>query len=232
MKIGLLIVATNLYMNFLPQLLGSVRSCFLRNTRHDINAYVWTNRQLSANGITRFQQDHLPWPHTTLRRYQFFWSQQAVLRECDYLFYCDVDMTFVGPVGEEVLGDLVGTIHPGFWNKPRTAFSYETNEASTAYVPPERGEKYYAGGFNGGTASEFLAMSECLSRNIQIDLDKGIIAKHHDESHLNNYLATVKAPTVALSPSYCFPMAKWARALPFERKIVALDKNHAKMRAE
>ena len=44
------------------------------------------------------------------------------------------------------------------------------------------------GGIHGGTANAFLEMSEVLNRNIQIDLENGIVAKVHDQSHINKYL--------------------------------------------
>lgn len=45
---------------------------------------------------------------------------------------------------------------------------------------------------------------------------------------MNRYFLT-HPPPVILSPAYCYPQS-WR--LPFPRKIIALDKNHAAMRKE
>jgi histo-blood group ABO system transferase len=139
-------------------------------------------------------------------------------------------MRFEGNVGEEILGELVATQHPGFYDKPYSFFSqsYEKRPQSTAYMPPGYGGKnYYAGGFNGGRTARFLQMSEELKNNIDIDLKNGIIACWNDESHLNHYLSG-NTPTIVLSPAYCY---QEERAMPFERKLVALLKNHAELRS-
>jgi histo-blood group ABO system transferase len=95
-------------------------------------------------------------------------------------------------------------------------------------MPPGAGMEYYAGGFNGGR--RYLKMAKTIRSWVDEDERKGIIAKWHDESHMNRYLYE-NPPTVILSPAYCFPEAPWASSLPFPRKLVALDKNHAEMRS-
>jgi hypothetical protein len=54
-----------------------------------------------------------------------------VVRDFDYAFALVADMVVVDLVGDEVLGDRVGTMHPGFIGKRGT---YEANPASTAFV--------------------------------------------------------------------------------------------------
>ena len=66
-------------------------------------------------------------------------------------------------------------------------------------------------------------MSEILKNNIEEDLSKGIIAIWHDESHLNHYLFN-NPPATELNSGYCFPEGA---KLPFEKKILALTKNHS-----
>ena len=70
-------------------------------------------------------------------------------------------------------------------------------------------------------------MAECIKKNIDIDLNNNIIAVWHDESHLNRYFIDNK-PEIELSPSYCYP-ENWN--LPFEKKLIALDKNHNEIRS-
>jgi histo-blood group ABO system transferase len=137
-------------------------------------------------------------------------------------------MNFVGEVGTEIIGDRVGTIHPGFYHKTRLSnVALEKRPQSLAYIPPNTIENYFAGGFNGGSTQEFINMSKQISKNINLDLQNhNIIAEWHDESHMNKYFHENK-PTVKLSPSYCYPES-WS--LPFEKKLLALDKNHNQIR--
>lgn len=139
------------------------------------------------------------------------------------MYYCDADMLFVDHMDDEILGDLVGTIHPGFYNKYG---SYEKNPLSLACIKPKEGKKYYAGGFNGGKSENFLTMCIKIKNNIDIDLSNNIIAVWHDESHLNHYFID-NPPTNELSPSYCYPES-WD--IPFKKILLALDKNHKEIR--
>jgi len=163
-----------------------------------------------------------------LMRYHAFVKAKDVLSAMDYLYYCDADMRFEGTVGEEVLGELVATKHPGFYDKPYSFFSqsYEHRPESAAYMPPGYGKAYYAGGFNGGRAGRFLEMSEQIKGWVDQDAAKGIVAVWHDESHLQRYM-TGNQPSVELSPAYCY---QEELNMPFERKLVALKKNHAEWR--
>ena len=94
-------------------------------------------------------------------------------------------------------------------------------------MPPGYGKAYYAGGFNGGRAKRYLQMAKELARRIDCDTAKGITAVWHDESHWNRYLAEHE-PTVVLTPAYCY---QEELQMPFQRKLVALKKNHADWRS-
>jgi len=227
MKIGLLVIATNKYIKFVYPLWESVKRHFMTKTPHEVTMFVFTDQPDVPPGTVRIPHEHKPWPAPTLMRYHAFLENQDKLKDQDYLFYCDADMLFVDDVGEEILGEVVATIHPGFYNKPREQFSYETRPQSQAYMPPGCGTQYFAGGFNGGRATRYLGMAKELAGWIDRDKKNGIIAVWHDESHWNKWLAG-NPPTVKLSPSYCYPES-WA--LPFPKKLLALDKDHAEMRS-
>ncbi len=69
-------------------------------------------------------------------------------------------------------------------------------------------------------------MSQAIETNIDSDLNKGIIAVWHDESHLNRYFID-HPPTKILCPSYCY----YERTnLPFSKKIITVDKDLYEMR--
>jgi histo-blood group ABO system transferase len=229
MKIGLLIIATNKYTQFLQPLIEGADNFFLKN--HEVNYFVFTNREInipSTRNIVKVDTEHKDWPWMTLGRYKIFTNNSDMLSEMDYLFYCDADMKFVGNVGDEILGERVGTIHPGFFHNPNSSnVALEKRPQSLAYLPINTIKNYYAGGFNGGTSEEFLKMSKIISNNIDIDLEKhNIIAEWHDESHMNKYFYE-NNPSIELSPSYCYPESL---SLPFEKKLLALNKNHNEIR--
>jgi histo-blood group ABO system transferase len=158
-----------------------------------------------------------------MMRLSMYDMHSDLLSQMDYLFATDADMLFVDTVGDEILSDRVATQHPGFVGKRGT---YETNRISTAYVGPQEGQYYFAGGFNGGSSKEFLKMVHTITENIKKDLEKGFIAVWHDESHINRYFIN-NPPTLILSPSYCYPES-WN--LNYHRRLLALDKNHSAMR--
>ena len=227
-KVGLLIVATGKYIDFVPALIDSANKYFC--TDHDVTNFVFTDGKAPiADNVVQIEQKKLGWPYDTLMRITMYDKHADKLNDMDYLFAVDADMLFVSIVGDEILSDRVATQHPGYIGRRGT---YETRRESTAHVGPTEGAHYFAGGFNGGSTKEFLKMVATLTQNIQSDLSKNIIAVWHDESHINRYFID-NPPTRVLSPSYCYPestVATQGRVLPYQKKLVALDKAHIQIR--
>lgn len=223
MKIGLLLISTGKYDRFVQPLLDSARQYFMKN--HELTFFLFTDSERWNNekDVVCIFKRHEPFPAPTLKRYETFSSNESLFNDMDYLFYCDVDMLFVSEVGDEILSDRVATIHPGFMGGRGTP---ETRKESLAYVPQTQQMIYFAGGFNGGRTTVFLEMCRVLSNNIKKDLENNIIAIWHDESHMNRYFID-NPPTLKLTPAYCYPES-WN--LPFQKKLLALDKNHEEVR--
>jgi histo-blood group ABO system transferase len=230
-KVGLLLIATNKYVEFLDELISTADEYFLKN--QEVTYFVFTNEKINLNTdrkVVRIETEHKKWPWMTLGRYEIFQNSSDILSSMDYLYYCDVDMRFVSEVGDEVLGDLVGTLHPGYWNREDGSGTPERNSKSLAYIPVGSKNKYYAGGFNGGTYKRFMKMCFRLDHNIETDHRNNIIAIWHDESHLNKYLFE-NPPTISLDPGYCYPEDNKAffqgnSDVPFKAKLIALNKDH------
>jgi histo-blood group ABO system transferase len=220
--IGLLIVATGRYINFVEPLIASARKHLLPG--HQKTYFIFTDGQVPVmDDVVGVYQKRLGWPYDTLMRCAMYTAHTDLYDSIDYLYALDADMLLVDTVGDEILGDRVATQHPGFVGLRGT---YETNRASSACVEPYEGSCYFAGGFHGGSRDEFLQLAATMYHNIMRDLEHNFIAIWHDESHLNRYFID-HLPTVVLNPSYCYPGNK---RIAYPKKLVALDKNHAEYR--
>lgn len=225
MKVGLLIIATDKYTRFLKNLISSADKFFCKN--HEVNYFIFSNLNndvQTERKLNIFNIEHKPWPWMTLGRYHIFYDHYQALSQMDYLYYCDADMLMVDEIGDEIFSDRVATQHPGFFGERGTP---EFRNKSLAYIDPSEKMEYFAGGFNGGSSKEYLKMCKILSENIKKDLDNDIIAIWHDESHINRYFID-NPPTKILTPSYCFGEGM---NIPFEPKLIALNKNHTEIRS-
>lgn len=223
-NVGLLIMATGRYIEFVPPLITSARKFFC--TSQKVTYFIFTDQStdnIIADDVKVIYQKRLGWPFDTMHRFLVYLKNWESLKDMDYFFACDADMRFVDTVGDDILGDLVGTRHPGYVSKRGT---YETNEISTACVKRNEGKCYFAGGFYGAKRQAFLKLLQTLTTNIDTDLKKKFIAIWHDESHLNRYFID-NPPNIILSPEYCYPES-WE--LPYKKRLIALDKNHAEWR--
>ena len=216
MKIGVLTIATNKYIDFIPKLYRGLEDHFIEHER-----ILFTDRDYAGERVVKIP--HEGWPYVTLKRFHYFCDPADLLSKYDYLLYLDADTVIVDDFGEEIIGDLMAALHPGFYAAKEPDFTYERDPKSTACTT--NGTRYYYGAINGGR--KFLEMCHTLRDNVQKDLDNGVIALWHDESHLNKYLAD-NPPDVVLDPSYCYPQG-WG--LPFKPKIVVPKKNHKEMRS-
>lgn len=232
MKIGVLLVSTGRYHIFLQPLIDGIEKHFFKD--HKVEMYLFTDRvnELKHSdriNITQIATEHKPFPYPTQHRYHFFTSAYEIIK-CDYLFYMDVDMGIVADVGEEILGDLVAVLHPGFY---RGGGSWETRPESKSYIPPEKRIKYYAGGVQGGRAETYLSACSEMAAAISDDENRGISPVWNDESSWNEYLTRHDHKT--LTPEYCMVeedslQRRWGIAdLP--KKIIALKKDHAALRS-
>lgn len=221
MKIAILYICTGRYAQFFDTFYDSSERYMLNGMEK--HYFVWTdNDQLTtAPNVTLIHHDCQGFPMDSLMRFDMFLSIADTLKAYDYTFFLNANMLFVAPVDEAVLPtSLAAVVHPGYYNKPAWRYPYERNKASKAYIPPRQGDyKYYMGSLNGGKTNDYLLLAETCSRNIHDDLERGFIAKYHDESHLNRYLRDHTCKP--LSPAYAYIEGK---QMPFEAKIVIRNK--------
>jgi len=228
-KVGLLFIATSKYKIFIENLVKSADNFFLKD--FNVEYFLFTdeiqNIEYSKRKVNQIKISHKNWPFMTLERYKIFNENSHIFSNFDYLYYIDVDSVFLDEINEEIIGNLVVTEHHGYWKMRGTP---EDNPRSTAFISYNENINYVCGGFNGGKKETFLEMSKTLSENIDKDLENDIIAKWHDESHLNRYIIDNK-PDIRLSPEYCYheyyhPHYIFRSNKP---KIIALKKDNNKL---
>jgi hypothetical protein len=240
-KLGIFYISTGKYTIFWQDFFLSAEQYFLRNSDVEVNYFVFTDSDFikyeHLNRVHKIHQESLPWPLITLDRFSIFQKAKPAIYDMEYLFFFNANMNFVKPVGTEILPDngrsLTFVIHPGYWHKDKSKYTYERNIRSTAAVKGHEGTFYFMGGLNGGTASAYIQMIEHLERQISIDKSNNIVAKWHDESHLNRYAIDHSDSIKVLDPSYGYPEG-WN--LPCQPKIVIRNKakygGHAFLRNE
>ena len=213
-------------------------------------------RSLTRVKVDAVQIEPLGWPDATLLRYEVFNAHREHLNQ-DLLMHLDADMLLVEEVGQELEPEhwrngIALVRHPGFRRpafsnrvemyarRPRIAVadlrlklrlgaigSWESDPRSLAYVPRELRKTYVCGGTWMGQRAQFLSLIAELASRTRTDLDAGVIAVWHDESHLNWYCS--EHDTTVLSSEYCY-----APGLPnlndLHARIVAVDKGNERTR--
>jgi hypothetical protein len=225
MKILLNLIATNKYLYFLDHICPTIEEHFFHG--HEITALVHTNLEIpekfqnsSRMKFIKNPIQHEPWPAPTLKRFEYFLSAQEELEKNDFCFYIDVDSLFIKDLPEDILQTkgMIGTIHPCLFNGPGTP---DRNPNSKAYIPHGTNNRYFCGGFIGGSTEDFIRTSTIIRDNINDDLSRGVIALWHDESHINKYFFE-NPPTVVLDRP--FAVAENLTSPEESSRILFMDK--------
>ncbi|XP_029470252.1 histo-blood group ABO system transferase-like isoform X2 [Rhinatrema bivittatum] len=237
-RVGLTLFAIKKYVVFLQLFLETAEKFFM--VGYKVNYYVLTDRPEAVPNVTLKEgrsvvvlktQSNARWQDISMRRMEMIslFAKKQFIGEVDYIVCVDVDMKFSDHVGVEILSDVFGTLHPGFYKGQRQRFTYERRSESQAYIASDEGDFYYAGGFFGGTVEEVYKLTNHCSHAILTDKANGIEAIWHDESHLNKYLLTHK-PTKILSPEYLWDNNMGVPEILKKRRFVAVPKNHNQIR--
>ncbi len=241
-NIGLLLIATNKYKQFVQPLLDGIAKHFVKDSV--INVHLFTDSPDTVYKTNDRVQLHIykippyKFPQATLYRYKIFDFFAPYLKE-DYLFYMDVDMRIERDILASDIcaeGKLTAVRHPGFyynngWGSPNT------NPKSTAALREVYQKTYYAGGFQGGYAKLYLAAVKLLKSNIEVDENAGVMAEWHDETHwnwLHNYPSNSPTLLHVLTPAFCHLDGVDMQTIDgkgkLDRKIVAINKKHEEVR--
>ena len=224
-KISIFVIATNSYVGYAIELIKS--SAKLVNEGTQIQFVLLTDVEVdepqfasTGNSITvdSFRIPRYGWPEATLLRFHLMLNHWDHVTG-DIIMYLDADTEIVAPFKfDELLKICTGkssngvapVLHPGYYKRSRlrNAVSrtrlgpWENRRRSTAYVPFRSRRNYVCGGVIWGLRESFFQMCVTIEANIDLDLQHNIVAKHNDESHLNNWFTG--HPTLAATPEWAY----------------------------
>lgn len=229
MTVGILYIALGKYDIFWKDFYLSAEEYFLPGIKKKY--YVFTDSEnlfaKDNDNIDVIYTKDMGWPYDTLMRFSMFLSIKDQLVSNEYLFFFNANLLFVDTIDCSFLPDednLLMAIHPGYCSQANMRkIPLCRDKRSTAYVPYSTEVKYVQGALNGGKTLEYLYLVEELSKNIENDLKRGVIARFHDESHLNKYVIG-RGDVKYVGPEYIYPEG-WS--IPVE-KIYILSRDKSK----
>jgi hypothetical protein len=174
------------------------------------------------------------WPDATIKRYELIATNRQEIVG-DFLIHMDADMLvrssdFISEFNLD--SDKMGLVeHLGFW-RPNGAsglalyakypyylikdlkmmFSqgglgaWERRRESSAFVARRFRKKYVCGAIWFGPREKVIGMAESLFTDVEKDAQSGVMAKWHDESHLNSWASRNEydlfKPNICFDPTY------------------------------
>jgi hypothetical protein len=206
--------------------------------------------RLGAN-LVRVRFESAPWPMPTLLRYELLAKvadkvegEIVMHLDADMLFASSMSKNNLKELTDDDKITLIR--HPGFFRPshfskvkfyikhPRYVLSdlksfvlnggigsWEKNNASLSFVPRNKRKVYVCGAIWLGKKELIIDLCRLLSERINKDLSNNVIAKFHDESHLNWFAANSNVKL--LSPSYCYEES-YPQLKHLAPMIIAVDK--------
>ncbi len=234
-NLGIIFIGTGLYAGFFDGFYKRVKRYFCAEQNKKI--FVFTDlidhpNFLNKNDIDINEISHAEWPFITLHRFKFMNSIKDKLSKMDYVIFIDADLW---PIEETNLGELFpeessldyfGVQHPGFINGQGT---FEDNKDSHAYAYDQGFDlsNYWQGCFWGGKTEQILEMIQILDTRVDEDYENGIVAKWHDESHMNKFFLENKSSVHTLHSGFALPESAGYEAVwdYFPPKMMHLNKD-------
>ena len=165
MKIALIFIGTGSYRKFFDGYYKAYTKYFLPDVEKDF--FVFTDdihdETFNVDNTHITEIEHEPWPFVTLNRFQYMLKVEDKLKEYDWVLYTDSDLWPVQEVQEHLLSgdDYIG-VHL---------------------------KHYRQGCFWAAPTEKFLELIKTCYNNVETDKKNSIIAKWHDESHLNKFFS-------------------------------------------
>lgn len=228
MKIAIAFIGTGKYLNFLEEYYETFSEKF--HQKDDKHFFVFTDGEIDnppenvsliniSEDFNIEQSDYDPsnWyklMHQSvggLRRFSIIKMVEDKLKDFDWFVFIDADM-FCVEIVEDFFDETkpyFGVQHPTFhhtWSLSTGEIPHERNNKSVSYIDPsEYDEVYLQGCVWGGRIPEVIGMINELDNNVKIDIEKNVLARAHDESHLNRFRLNNKDQFHVLHPKFAFP---------------------------
>lgn len=248
-KVAILTINIGKYFCFLE-------SFYVNNNKHflsdcDKDFFVFTDAEIvnlasREKNVKTVKSTNYGWPGNTLFRFNLFLCIEQVLKEYDYIFFLNSNLFYIKPttLNEFFTNEkqkYVFCKHPAFFNTTNgKKFEYCRDKNSTAYISEDTtGYNYVMGGIIGGTSNGFLNLCKVCANNIIKDYNNNVLARWHDESHLNRFFIDIKNrdeislidPIYAWAPDVGFTLdMKYVKGYLFPKKnIFDYDKLKSKI---
>lgn len=201
MKIAIIYICTGRYDVFWDDFYKSSEKYFYPEIEKHYFVFTDSKRmiELKETNVHPYYQCKSGWPYDTLLRFNWICTIQDILTTYDYCYFCNANSLFLKEVNNNIIPlptakiPLIFSIHVrGYEDTTGSSASPERNPNSTAYVSEGTPCRAHSGGFWGGLSDDVLRMCRTLRDRIAQDLNNGIIAIWHDQSHLIKYATEVK----------------------------------------
>ena len=209
MKTSIVFIGTDKYLNFLPAYYQSIKDNLSEN--NELIFHIFTDRINAAawpSDMKIYQINHMKWPFVTLMRYKIMNCALDYITDADFCVFADADLLWKEKTNVLDLFNTkpyFGVQHPGFVFQPENA-TFETNKSSLAYVGENEDKStYWQGCLWGANSDSFKKIISHLNENVDLDLNNNIVARWHDESHLNRFFINHKNNVNTLHPGYATP---------------------------
>ena len=209
LKIGILFTATGKYFDFFDQFFRSIETNFLKGYSKTYFLFTDLDPHQFPSNIKVIKISFLGFPGDTLQRYHRYVSIERMIKKnkIDVVYHLDVDLNAVN-VGAGILPEKkrpLIAVNASEVNKENFMDYEETNSDSTAFADVKgRFESYVTGAVQGGFTNQYLKACKEMVKNIDLDEEKGIVAKYHDQSHWNKYFRKHKSKFKLLGQNYCW----------------------------
>ena len=216
----ILIIATRKYISFAQSLIASIEANIGGTCNCQILIFTdqpdqFNTMDLRHHSLEIISIPSLGWPYATLLRYSIF-RRYFSLIQGEFVMYLDADTEVARPIQLAEISSAIGVnnvalvLHPGYFGVNRSFYKlftlrlgpWETRKISTAYVQRSARKQYVCGGVWMGRKEGVRNLVSELANHVDIDNSNGLIAKWHDESHLNFWFSKNKCSV--LDPSWAF----------------------------
>lgn len=225
-KVGILYIALGNYTSLFKDFYNSCETNLFPGIEK--NYYLFTDglKEYEYNNITIILTEDRGWPLNTLMRFEMFLSVYNLWKDNNFMLFLNGNTLITEKIDlyELFPDNLAESVTVLSWyvydSLPINKLPYDRNPKSKAFIPFGQGRKYYQGGLFGARTNVFYNLVTHINNMVNIDMTDGVIARNHDESHLNRYL--LDKEVYILDTRYGKP-EEWKK--PENAKIIFRDKN-------